>query len=193
MREHYRRETSWAPHDVHHELRDARLVATGYHRDAILWRAEAEQHEPSTPRRATADADVTAAEHLAARYDARVEHLEVIAAARDHWHRDTEYLRTRHLLAGQELARRGLATEPAADLGEQTALFDIAEPTEVDATNPAATRSGQRAPSLTSRATQQSRPPSPPPAPHSTTSPHPPSRPTPTKAPCSRHRRDQPT
>src|SRR5207244_413651 len=66
MREHYRRETTWAPYHVHTELRDARLVATGYHHDAILWRAEAEQLPPDTPQRTRAAADVAAAEHLAA-------------------------------------------------------------------------------------------------------------------------------
>jgi conjugative relaxase-like TrwC/TraI family protein len=154
MREDYRRELSWAPHKVHDELSDARLVATGYHHDAILWKAEAEQLPPNTDQRALAKADVTAAEHLAARYDARVEHLEVIAAAREHWHHNTETLRTRHHLAGQELARRGLPTEPVVDLGEQTALFDIAEPAEPDPSirPQAATVRRQRPPSLTAQA-----------------------------------------
>jgi hypothetical protein len=154
MREAYRRELAWAPYDVHHELRDARLVATGYHHDAILWTAEAEQLPPNTDQRALAKADVAAAEHLAARYEARVEHLEVIAAARQHGHHNTETLRTRHHLAGQELARRGLPVEPVVDLGEQTALFDLAEPAEPDPTTrqqPAPERR-QRPASLTARA-----------------------------------------
>jgi hypothetical protein len=151
MREDYRRELTWAPYDVHNELRDARLVATGYHHDAILWKAEAEQLPPHTPQRALAEADVAAAEHLAARYDARVEHLEVIAAARDQWHHNTETLRTRHHLASQELARRGLPTEPVVDLGEQAALFDIAEP-DPTIRPQAATGRRQRPPSLTAQA-----------------------------------------
>jgi hypothetical protein len=156
MREYYRRELTWAPYDVHDELRDARLIATGYHRDAIIWRPEVEQHAPGTPQRATADADVTAADHLAARYDARVEHLEVIAAARDRWHHDTEHARTRHVFAGQELAHRGLLTEPVPDQGEQSTLFDIAEPVEPDTTvrDSGAKRRGQRCPSLVVQANE---------------------------------------
>jgi hypothetical protein len=130
MREHYRRETTWAPYHVHDELRDARLVATGYHHDAILWRAEAQQLCPGSRERDIAEADVAAAEALAARYDARVEHLQIIATARERWHHESEQARTRHILAGQELTRRGLPVEALAEAVEQTALFDIPDPAD---------------------------------------------------------------
>jgi hypothetical protein len=159
MREHYRRELVWAPYHVYEELRDARLVATGYHHDAILWQAEAHQLTPGTPERAAADADVTAAQHLAARYDARIEHLQIIATARERWHHDTEHLRTRHVLAGEELARRGRSPQPSVDLGEQTTLFTLTESADHD--TPTATAAppqhpgrGQRRPWATEQATE---------------------------------------
>ncbi|HEY1971798.1 MAG TPA: hypothetical protein VGH89_27835, partial [Pseudonocardia sp.] len=156
MREHYQRELAWAPYHVQEELRDARLVATGYHHDAILWQAEAQQLTPGTPERATADADVTAAQHLAARYDARIEHLQVIATARERWHHNTEHLRARHILAGEELTRRGLSPQPSATLGEQTTLF---RPTEHDtptgtAATPQPLGRGQPRPSAPEHATE---------------------------------------
>jgi hypothetical protein len=128
MRDDYRREATWAPYRVQEELRDARLVATGYRQDAVLWRAEAEQLPAQSPERAIAEADVAAAEELAGRYDARVEHLVVIAERRDQWHQDTEEVRTRHVRAGEELTRRGLAADPGAEVGEQAALFEVIEP-----------------------------------------------------------------
>jgi conjugative relaxase-like TrwC/TraI family protein len=124
IRAAYQGELVWAPHWVHQELRDARLAATGYRRDAQLWAAEAQLLPAGSPERARADTDVHNAEQLAATYTARAEMLATIDTARRHWHANTEPLRTRYEHAGDELARRGLPRDLAPPPVEQLRLLD---------------------------------------------------------------------
>lgn len=115
----HERQRQSAPPWVHDELSDAQLAADGYQRDAVLWQAEAQLLSPGTPERSRADADVHSARELAATYQARVDHLQVIDAARHRWHRDTETARTQHEQAGDELARRGLPRDLKPEPAEQ--------------------------------------------------------------------------
>jgi hypothetical protein len=124
LRDVYRRELDWAPPWVHDELRDAHLAATGYHRDAELWAAEAQLLPVDSTERARADADVHNAQQLAATYQARAEQLQILDAARRRWHHDTEPVRTRSEHAGIELSRRGLPRDHIPESAEQTSLFD---------------------------------------------------------------------
>jgi conjugative relaxase-like TrwC/TraI family protein len=125
MRATYHRELTWAPYWVHDELRDAQLCATGYQQDAALWNAEAQLLTPGTPERARADADTHSARQLAALYQARVEQLQVIDAARRHWHHDTDTVRTRFEHAGNELDRRGLPRDLTPNAAQQPPLLDV--------------------------------------------------------------------
>lgn len=123
MRQAYHGALAWAPAYVDDQLRDARLAATGYHTDAILWAAEANLIPTGTPARERADADTRAAEHLATVYTRRAEHLATVADARAVWHQRTEPERIRHHLAGDELARRGLPRDPTPEHSRQLALL----------------------------------------------------------------------
>ncbi|MGQ0480399.1 MAG: MobF family relaxase [Pseudonocardia sp.] len=125
IRATYRRELAWAPHWVHDELCNAQQAATGYRQDVVLWEAEAQLQQPGTPQRCRADADVHSARHLAALYQARVEHLQVIDAARRQWHRDTDTIRTQFEHAGIELDRRGLPRDLTPAAAEQPPLLDV--------------------------------------------------------------------
>lgn len=127
MRERLRREQTFAPHWVAHELRDARQAADGYHRDVTLWQAELAQLPVGSPERAQAEDDLAAARHLAGLYHARVDHLATIHAAREDWRAAAEPLRVQADLAGDELERRGLPRDPVPPVGEQTELFRVDE------------------------------------------------------------------
>jgi hypothetical protein len=125
VREAYGRELGFAPYWVHDELRDAQVAAAGHHQNAVLWGAEAQLLQPGTPERAHAEADVHSAQQLAAVYQARLEHLEVIDVARRQWHHDTETVRTQFDHAGNELTRRGLPRDLAPESSEQLPLLDV--------------------------------------------------------------------
>jgi len=112
------------------QLRDARLAATGYHTDAVLWAAETQLLTPGTAEHARADSDTRTAEYLAGVYSIRAEHLAVTADARQAWHTVTEPDRTRYELAGDELVRRGLPRDPIPQTADQLALLAPTSPTE---------------------------------------------------------------
>jgi conjugative relaxase-like TrwC/TraI family protein len=123
MRATYQSALAWAPAYVNDELRDARLAATGYRTDAILWAAEADLLAAGTPARERADTDTRAAEHLTTVYTRRAEQLATVAAARQSWHERTEPQRTRHQFAGDELVRRGIPRDPTPEHTDQLALL----------------------------------------------------------------------
>lgn len=127
MRDAWHRAQSWAPQFVADDLRDARLAADEYRRDAVLWRAELDQHPDCGRERDMAEADVAAAEHLAAVEDARVAALEQVHAVRTDWfdrHRETQ---ERAGFAGDELERRGLDRDTGTPVGEQQELFTLTD------------------------------------------------------------------
>jgi hypothetical protein len=125
MREAYHRELALAPYWVHDELRDALLAATRHQQDAMLWGAEALLLQPGTVQRARAEADAESARQLAGLYQARVDHLQLIDAARRQWHHDTETTRTQFEHAGNELTRRGLLRDLTPEAVEQLPLLDV--------------------------------------------------------------------
>jgi hypothetical protein len=123
MRTTYHQQLLTAPAYVLDELADARLAATGYTHDAILWNAEAQLLPPDTPERDLADSDTRSADYLATTYTARAEELAVTAEARQRWLHSTEPERTRYELAGDELVHRGLPRDPTPYIGDQLALL----------------------------------------------------------------------
>lgn len=138
MRAAYLSQLLTAPAYVADQLRDARLAATGYHTDAVLWATETDLLTPGTTEHARAAADTRTAEYLADLYTTRVEQLATTAHARQTWHTNTEPERTRYELASDELVRRGLPRDPTPQTSQQLALLapDLA-PRTADPARPA--------------------------------------------------------
>jgi hypothetical protein len=128
MRAVWQRAQNWAPYRVRAELTAARVAATGYHQDAVLWSAEAQLLPEGSAQRVRVEADLQRAEELAAQYASRAEQLQVIDTLRDQWNQDSAPAALRAELAAKELARRGLERDLNPIAPVQGALIDVVEP-----------------------------------------------------------------
>ena len=123
MREVWRREQTWAPRYVADDLRDARLTAEEYRRDAVIWRQALDRHPVGSAERALEQRDVDDAERLAAHWSARAETLEQVHTARTEWYARTAEVRERAGFAGDELERRGADRDTIVPSGAQQESF----------------------------------------------------------------------